>query len=458
MNNKRENKEVFVARNCTRTSGLTADNLKDNLASGEIVLVDKAGNILTTEAEVNATDAFRIFQGTNGEMPRVSDLIRKEDIEKIHSNKYVGVVEKKTAVGFNGVSGAVELNSGDKYSITVDQIDNDGKGNTAIVKAYHTVTSSDTQMSVLNELAVLLTRSYESFDYPPVNINLITEGTGLGLAAYTGVEAVKGVKSISYGVEVTALNAGDFIQIDAGTSAAGEDEFDGVYKIESIDAVNNIIILDRAFQNETISGADAALVDTADDAGLIVSAEFMEFNPVYEGYFKNDFEVLIDGWGNTTFTDTGVLFQENAGNGRHEQVTSAEVENQEVDDPNAYNMPETTLPYVTTTVGNGYSALYMRVRNSDKINIVQTSTKINEYVIFFDRGTYADIKANAAGTAFNTNIITGTGLAGVDGSSIINILNQVGEDTGLLGSGANTVPNGGNNIEADGIFSAGIDL
>ena len=459
---KKDNKQVFVLRNCTRTTTVNADNLFSELGYGEVIFVNEDGAIMDTAAKIAASKMFRAVVGTKGKRSKYSDWIRTEDIKSMKSSKFANSVERKYAIGYNGTDGSVDLNVGDKYSMRVVGENNEGFGSEPVVPAYHTVVTSDTQMSVLNTMAVLLSKSYESFDTPPIRINLVTEGTGLA----DGVEevtATKGVDSISYtGVVAstgTAPAAGDYIQISGGTALNGEDEPDGVYKVLYIDTTNKTIVLDRPFQNENITDADAEIVDTDDDAGMIIAGNTVELNAIgIEGWYQEDFRVSISGMGDTTFTYMGTGFEAYIGNGRHEQVASMERLHNGTNNPNDYNLEETTLPYQNTDSGHGYSALTIVTRHNQNLNIVEDNSKDSEYVFFLDRGTYANISSDDASTAFGTNLLTGTGVATADGDSFVNVINKIGQEAGILGTGLNTVINGGDNFASDGVFDTGIDF
>jgi len=458
MHNKKEVKKVLVASNCTRTVGLTPANLAINLGAGEIIVLDERGNIVNTAAKAKAASGIKLMQGITGGGVYMTDLIQKNKVNSFKGFKFRQSKEQRVALGYNGTSGSIDLVDDNSYSLIIEY-DNTGS---AIQNdfdfhklVYKSPLSGTTQYMVAKALANQYAANIDYITNFNIKVNVIsdaTPGTGLG-----GCEVIEGSKAISYTTGTPVVGA--VYSIPGKTGTPYRDELNGIYEAVSIDTVNNIVILDKEYQNMTQSGIAIGVIadTTTDDYGIVIEGKVNKFNVGFGDYVKTFTHIQRDNFGVTTFTDSGTGFEIDLGNGRHESVSIEEFYYQgNVRDAGIHR--EFAQYVKETKNGYGYSGITIDFYSNEKINLGESNGSSKNITIFTERGNYQDIEDSTAGTAYGTNIITGTGADTVDGDSFLNVLNAFMVGSGVITTGLNTVSNGGSSLAADGIFSAGVDL
>ena len=457
MHTKKGYKRVFVARNCNRTTGLTAANLQEKLAYGEIVAVDEKGVLLNTAAKVNAAKAVRFIIGTRDGSPIHSDLIYKKDLISVESSKFKNRQTKKVIIGSDGTSGAIDVISGNVYAIEVDHIFNGAytKESFSTRSSYEAKLTGETQFGIAQNLAKLLAYDYSIFD-ETVRVNVVTDAAGV--AGATGCAVTHGSPSVTY-TGGTPPTVGQAVIVTGITGADHRDEDDTVYKVIFVDTANNVFELDRPYQNRSQSGLTLnTIADTSvDNYGITLEGMDIKSN-FREEYTVMDFDVRIFEFGDTPFLENTAALGLDSGFGRHEEVSNLEFVDGDGEGRNIYQTAEHQSPNINTDIGTGYSAITLRFDHMSNPNILDSHSVPKELTVFLQRGTYQDIHDDAAGTAFGTNIQTGTGLSGVDADSFLNVVNALAVNAGVLNAGVNTSANGGNEMTAGTTFSTGVDV
>ena len=458
MHTKNNYKEVFVARNCARTTGVTSNNIGTKLAYGELVVVDDKGQLVDTAAKATAAKAIRFIIGTKDESNIISDLIVKKDLKEVISSKFEQRVNKRVVIGYNGTAGDIVLMSANKYVVEIKHALKGRFPNSAysVRAAYESMFTGDTKFNVLRNLAELLALDYAQFN-TGVRINVISDQAVAG--GMTGVEVVRGSNSLSY-TGGAAPAVGDVIEIPGITGGTFRDEVDSLYQVKFVDTTLNLVELDRPYQNRDNDGlAVGILANPAVGAyGLTVEGMDLDWQSKYDEYSLMDFAVWTLGFEGATISDKGATYAGVQGFGRHEQVIESEYNHGDGDGRYTFAGRGFELSNINTDLGTGYSLVtivFDHVSAFNNMNLVENKKEVD---VFLQRGTYADIKANAAGTAFGTNIQTGTGLSTVDGDSFLNVLNAFAVDAGVLNAGVNTKSNGGNEITAGTTYNSGIDV
>jgi len=459
MHSQIETKKVFVARNCARTSILTASNLYTTIGAGEVVVLSDTGKLIKTIAEAKAAKAIRLVQGITGGGYYISDLIEKGKVASFKGFKFSQSEEQRVVLGYNGTSGSIAVFDDNVYSVTLEY---DNVGNAVCEEsklhklAYRSPFTAANQWDIANGIAEQYATIIENSRFLSMKVNVISNETGAG--SLTGCEVIKGSKAISYTGGTPAV--GDVIKVPGLTGTPYRDEFASIYKVEYVDTVNKVVTINIPYQNANQSAiAITKIADlTTGNYGIVFEGVLFPFEFRNGDYVKAFAHVQREGFGITTFTNGGTGFEMLIGNGRHEPVSVEEFYYQgsvrSTDNDRNYSS------YVQETqTGHGYSSVNIKFHSHDRINILESNGAIKEVVVFVDRGTYADIKANAAGTALGTNIIEGTGADTVGTiGSFLNILNTFMVASEVIATGTNITNNEGKSLTCSGVFNSGIDL
>lgn len=457
MHTSKNYKRVFVARNCARTSGLTSANLVNKLAYGEVAVVSAKGALINTVAAAQAANAIRVVVGTKDGSPIFSDLIYKKELLGIFSSKFDQKQERKVIIGYDGSANDIDVIAGSVYAIEVDHIFRGAYSNEALTKrvSYEAALTGETQHNIAIKLAGLLALDYSLFTEKP-RVNVI--GSEAGLAAMTGGTVVHGSATVTYtGGAAPAL--GSLVVVPGLTGGIHRDEDNTVYKVIYVDAGSKVIELDRPYQNRDQAGlAINEIAAPAGDYGITI--EGMHMNVKFgEAYSVMDFDVRAFEFGDTPLQYKGATLAIDHGFGRHEEVRNLEKAYGDGEGRNIYQEREFQNFNINTDENTGYSLLNIKFDHQSNPSMMEDHLNPKELDIFLQRGTYVDIKADAAGTAFGTNIQTGTGLvAAGDSDSLINVLNAFAVGAGVLLATANSTANGGKEMTAGTTFSTGIDV
>ena len=455
-------KRVFIGNNCNRTSGLTPANLNKNLGEGEIVIMDKEGNILKTvvttgdladtiNSVTKEIKEFRIVQGRgNGLLPVQSGLIPVKGIRRIHGKKFEQAVQRKAVLGYNGSTGSIDPLTNNSICVTVEHFGKESFDNSKplVVTCGHKTGDTATQIEIADNIVEQLCADYAQYQVPVVKAYRLGSPAGTSMST---VAALKGSRVITY-------QSGD-------GSKTGYLKIDGyVYKIVSENTTSLTYTLDTPYQgddNATATCTNITAFAVSDNVGIVIEGEVQPFKVGRGAYRFVNFNVFIKGFSTAT-TKTNLVGDSLAkpGSGRHEPVSVEEYYFQGEDKNMSSDVAYDADLRKHVIDNHGYSAIYIEY---DEINDVATNSRAHqpcEIEIFIDRGTYANIAANAAGTALGTNVITGTGSAIVAGDSFMNGINALGAKAGVISkaTAVNTVSNGGFSLAGAGQYNSGIDF
>ena len=172
-----------------------------------------------------------------------------------------------------------------------------------------------TQLEIANGLIKNLRKQFSREPIKPFIAELITSDTGDAIATgVVGLKFTKGSKLVSVSTNgdiddttgsATALAAGAYIRV-------GTERTDPVYKIASIDTTANTLLLEDAYQGESVELEDDEMLQVsatdvaAGDMGVKISALPIS-NGLQPGIFRYDqirFEIqLKDSFGDTKLTE-----------------------------------------------------------------------------------------------------------------------------------------------------------
>jgi len=445
-------KRVFIAKNCTRTAGLTFANLNTKLGAGEIIITDEFGKILNTAALAKAAKAIRLHVGTNDGRAISSDIIRGKQVSKYFATKFVQQKEKKQYFGWNGTTGSIDVIDSNDYILTLEH--------TSLHAAYeahpfvngasyNTPITGGSQYLIAKNIAEILSLNYGQFE-PSVRINVVGDATAAG--GVTGGSVVTGSRTVSY-TGGTAPAVGDKMVVPGLVDAIYGTELDSIYEVVAIDTTNKVITFDRSYQNQPQDALAITIISACTNYGIELVGIRQNFRLGFGDLIIIDWETMPKGWGTTTITNVRPVYS----TGRHEKVGMDENLFQGEQGRNIDNEFQFQNPLKEFIVNHGYSAIQVEFESGQRINTVERNGQSKSMTIYLDRSTYADIAANAAGTAFGTNILTGTGADTVDADSLINVLNAFMVGAGVIATGINTVANSGKSLATAGVFNSGVD-
>jgi len=445
-------KRVFIAKNCARTAGLTFANLNTKLGAGEILVTDEFGKIINTAALAKAAKAIILHVGTNDGRAVRSDIIRGKQVKRFFATKFIQQKEKKQYFGWNGTSGSIDVIDANDYILTMEH--------TSLHPAYEahpfvnganytTKISGDNQYNIAKNIAEILSLNYGQFE-PSVRVNVVGDATAAG--GVTGGSVVTGSRTVSY-TGGTAPVVGDKMVVPGLVDAIYGTELDSIYEVVAIDTVNKVITFDRAYQNQPQDAIAITIISACTDYGIELVGIRQNFRLGYGDMVVIDWEVMPKGWGNTTITNVRPVYS----TGRHEKVAMDENLFQGEQGRNIDNEFQFQTPLKEWIKDHGYSAIQIEFESAERINTVERNGQPKSMTVYLDRSTYTDIAGNAAGSAFGTNILTGTGADTVDGDSLLNVLNAFMVGAGVIATGINTVANSGKSLATAGNFNAGVD-
>lgn len=294
------------------SSGVT----RDSLAIGQIGVFlagSKGAKTNALAAGDKFTIAYRNAEGVVIETPVIeySNVLSKSAIA------YQAPTHQVLAIGFNGTDGKIDAKDNTDYVLHIFWSDNSANFSeiTQVKFAAYASGANATQLEIANGLIKNLRKQFSREPIKPLIAELITSDTGDAIGTgVVGLKFTKGSKlvSVSTGGDIdnttgnaTALAAGAYIRV-------GTEKTDPVYKIASIDTTANTLLLEDAYQGESVELEDDDMLQVsatdvaAGDMGVKISALPIS-NGLQPGIFRYDqirFEIqLKDSFGDTKLTE-----------------------------------------------------------------------------------------------------------------------------------------------------------
>ncbi len=330
--NQKDFQKLFVGGTASQSTGN-----KSTLNKGEIGIFTPGGKRITTGSAAEG-DKFVISQKHNNGYLSNSKVLSKDSVDHVSVKDGVEAVEQLDFVGYNGTSGAIDVNA-EAYKIKLDFHQNlYSNFNGVYVRSFfYDASATDTQQTIADGLAISAEAELmDQYHDNPVFVTRVCSG------AYTAAPTALGNAVFTYGSKYVSVTDAD----DATTNAAlavgeyiGPDDTDkstGLYKIAAIDTTNNIITLDTKFRHATATVAPASLARvTSTAAGSADWGIRIEERPqdkfLPEGklsYVRNSWVTLTrDGaFSNDGFKETPITKSKASsyGSGTYEQVAELE--------------------------------------------------------------------------------------------------------------------------------------
>lgn len=311
-------------------SGVT----RDSLAIGQIGVFlagSKGAKATALAAGDKFTIAYRNAEGVVVETP----VIEYNNVFNKSAVAYAAPTHQVLAIGFNGTDGKIDAKDNTDYVLHIFWSDNSANFSeiTQVKFAAYASGANATQLEIANGLIKNLRKQFSREPIKPLIAELITSDAGDPIAAgVVGLKFTKGSKLVSASATgniddttsgATALAAGAYIRV-------GTEETDPVYKIASIDTTNNTLLLEDAYQGESVELEDddmlqvSAVDVAAGNMGVKISALPIS-NGLQPGIFRNDqirFEIqLKDSFGDTKLTE---VVAPTKGSGSYGEVAEAQ--------------------------------------------------------------------------------------------------------------------------------------
>lgn len=293
-------------------SGVT----RDSLAIGQIGVFlagSKGAKTNALAAGDKFTIAYRNAEGVVIETPVIeySNVLSKSAVA------YQAPTHQVLAIGFNGTDGKIDAKDNTDYVLHIFWSDNSANFSeiTQVKFAAYASGSSATELEVANGLIKNIRKQFSREPIKPLIAELITSDAGDPIGTgVVGLKFTKGSKLVSASSTgdiddatggATKLAAGAYIRV-------GTEKTDPVYKIASMDTTANTLLLEDAYQGESVELEDDEMLQvssadvSAGHMGVKISALPIS-NGLQPGIFRYDqirFEIqLKDSFGDTKLTE-----------------------------------------------------------------------------------------------------------------------------------------------------------
>lgn len=240
---------------------------------------------------------------------------------------YSAPTQQKVAIGFNGTSGAIEVNNGETYMINM-WLYNYGALSVLDRKKKHGIyqaaSTGATQAAIASGLQLNLYNNFKREPTEVMTFNLLTNNAGAAITGTGNLSFVNGSQWVTAATDADAVIAvGDFLRV--GTAVT-----DPVYEVVDIDTTANKLKLKIPYQGATatVLEANAEFIDSS----LLAAAAFgIILEGVEQDWVLNkiEFATAIPMWETFTteaFGDTPVteLVQAGHGTGYGKEVADIE--------------------------------------------------------------------------------------------------------------------------------------
>lgn len=371
----------------------------DDISDGEMAVVNVDNVVM--DADSVGSNSLASEHGIRIAFRSGSNLYFTPFVKSGNVLSYDGVStsaeqEQITYIGYNGSGNSIETVANNTYIPRIE-FWNEGRqgfGTPYIKTTAYKSGDNPTQLNVATNVANGLQASFNQGRLLGQDKAVKTEvvcsasGTALDSSSGTGtITVTKGSQWISAATDIDhAMSVGDLWR-------AGNNTTDPVYKILSFDTSNNNAKLDRPYEGDsgTFAEADMDYITASNassaDFGIKLTGIARKFtDPKKHHYEKIKFDVGLDGWGNTEVT-----YDQSAqkGIGIYEDVAEAEYLYQ----GNEGNVYRGDFMHTTArkdaTEGNTYNLLTLRFYNDQETSSVSYVRSPIEITLAFKSGYVA---------------------------------------------------------------------
>lgn len=303
---------LYVAKSPVALSTGNPETLND----GEIGVFTPGGTRLIPGNSALKQE-FVLMQGRGTATPIVSPKLSSDIVKKAKVTHSKASVEKVDFIGYNGTSGSIDAINDNLYYVrlNIDQSLTSNHGNQYVKHGVFKTDTSATQ----EEIATGITKSIiANFSREPEKQLKVERVTDSATTANTDSRTITVKNGISAGVlsgaYAAATTIGNFIRI-AGVA----------YKVVNVSGTT--VFFDVPYQgaSATVSAANTLAITAANansgNWGVKLTGLPLEFKVGKIQYRKSNWVTVLDGFGNTTLTNSATAF---AGNGTFEQAAELE--------------------------------------------------------------------------------------------------------------------------------------
>ena len=366
MNRADNSLSVLIGKSVARTASVQITDPSTTatyIASGEILVLDESGNVLTAGQTVSDTKSIKIVQGDGSSNPLVmTSMMKGMNITSVKNASYTAPQEEIQYIGYNGASGSIDLLNDNRYIIRI-MYKHDVALFSEHAKILHQEYVSDST-ATQSEIAAGFAQKYAQ-SYPATNLDVKVERVCDGtFTVWTNAVTA----AVSYGsVTVTAsaanhgVVAGNVVRIGNTLSTTG------VYVVTAVSGVT--ITLDSAYQgasNATVANANLGVMSAITAWGLKFTGKPFTFTSATVGRFpyqKVNFDLTIAAFG-----ATGITLGQNMsrGNGTFEEVAELEYFSLGFEGwtANRNAIPYTPQPRANATSGTIYNVITFKAYDS----------------------------------------------------------------------------------------------
>lgn len=239
----------------------------------------KIGEQLCSIEAIAAGDGFQILYFDNASKLQISPVLFWNNLVSKSKVAATSDAAQVVAVGYNGTSGAIEVNNLGQYLLTVGYKEGLKQFNKRLYKyGQYTADANATQYEIADGIQTTLLASINKDPYVQFKVEKINSGAQLNAMASATAAVTNGSKVVVLSEdESLTCPAGSFIRF--GTSGAGTAP---VYKVETISVSGLIIELDQPYQGATAAAFAHTSIETVTegDWGLLITA--MDSNKPFE--------------------------------------------------------------------------------------------------------------------------------------------------------------------------------
>jgi len=313
-----------------------------DLVDGEIAVVNAHHSVLSASSvltdDIVAESGIKLLQRSGTELLS-SDFIKQNNILSYKGTTDAAGAEQISYIGYNGTSGAIEVQNSKLYVVrlSLQEKDQTGQGQEFIINAPYKSTASATESAIANGLALSLANAVNRQAVKPLKVELITNVAHAATGAFDGTgTVVYGEKLVtidtdrSYNTSV-ALAVGDYVRFSAAPATTGCLVGDGIYKVVELVGTTQFNV-DRPIEQASQVYAPGLAGCTVLNAVKIAAADFgirltgiaRAFALGKYRYSKVEFEIGLDS--PESFGDTPITLNTamSLGSGTYNQIAELE--------------------------------------------------------------------------------------------------------------------------------------
>jgi hypothetical protein len=339
--------QLFIGKDVgagTPTSGpnaIISDYTK--LVDGEMAVVNSHNMVLSATSvltdDIVAESGIKIIM-RNGTDIIQSDLIKQNNIVAVKSQVDVADADQVSYIGYNAVSGAIEVANSKLYVVrlALKEQDYTGIGQQKILNAPYKSDAVATQLEIALGLVQQLSRTLRRQAVPPIQAELVCDVAYAATASFDGtVTFVKGEQYVTISTDCsydtsTDLAVGDYVRFSDAPAVTGALVSDGIYKVIELTSTT-VFKVDRPIEEESMSAiasakAAATVLTAAKMAsaslGIKLSGVARTFTVGKTPFSKVSFQIGLDtasSFGSTPITYTTAM---TLGQGNYEQIAELE--------------------------------------------------------------------------------------------------------------------------------------